>query len=522
MAAQDTTSSEAKTALNSERARRRRDVAKTVRSVRERLSSADGTAPNFEYELLLTFAKNRLSAALALPLFALIVGSISLLWMRIDLVIGWLVFTVIAHVLLLMACRRFEREAPAEADLPRWRRQMIIGDMLYGLSWAGFFLLQSTAPGHDGSEIFQFATMLIVIAMLTMLSASLPRALLAGTLPITLAIVVSFLNQQTAIHYAMMAMAIGAQGFFLMLGNQLHVSTATMLAFRAEKDHLISELEQANAISDEARRRAEEANLAKSRFLATMSHELRTPLNAILGFSEVMKNQLLGPMENETYREYASDIHNSGQHLLNLINEILDLSRIEAGRYELSEEAVPLAELLDDCKHMMAIRARKKNITITEAYEVDLPKLWIDERAVRQVILNLMSNAVKFTPSGGEVHIKAGWTAGGGQYISIRDNGPGIPEEEIPVVMQAFGQGAIAIKSAEEGTGLGLSIVQALVQMHGGKFELRSKLREGTEVIVTFPASRVLEAMPALEEAAGSGTDPRRSAARRMMVRKAS
>jgi two-component system cell cycle sensor histidine kinase PleC len=295
-----------------------------------------------------------------------------------------------------------------------------------------------------------------------------------------------------------------------------------MLEFRAEKDHLIAELEQANAISDEARRRAEEANLAKSRFLATMSHELRTPLNAILGFSEVMKNQLLGPMENATYRDYAADIHNSGQHLLNLINEILDLSRIEAGRYELSEEAVPLAELLEDCKHMMAIRAKKKHITVTETYEADLPKLWADERAVRQVILNLMSNAVKFTPTGGEVQIKAGWTAGGGQYISIRDNGPGIPEEEIPIVMQAFGQGAIAIKSAEDGTGLGLPIVQALVHMHGGKFELRSKLREGTEAIVTFPASRVLEAMPAIEGADTGQIDQARAAARRAMVRKAS
>ncbi|WP_428696612.1 sensor histidine kinase [Stappia sp.] len=523
MAAQETTtSSEAKTALNSERARRRRDVARTVRNVRERLSVSDGNEANFEYELLLTFSKNRLSAAIALPLFALIVGSISLLWMRAELIVGWLTFNIIAHVLLLMACRRFDREVPVDDDLRRWRRQMISGDMLYGLTWAGFFLLQSTAPGHDGSEIFQFATMLIVIAMLTMLSASQPKALLAGTLPITLAIVVSFLNQQSAIHYAMMAMAIGAQGFFLMLGNQLHISTVTMLEFRAEKDHLIAELEQANAISDEARRRAEEANLAKSRFLATMSHELRTPLNAILGFSEVMKNQLLGALDNPTYRDYAADIHNSGQHLLNLINEILDLSRIEAGRYELSEEAVPLAELLEDCKHMMAIRAKKKHISIVETYEADLPKLWADERAVRQMILNLMSNAVKFTPTGGEVQIKAGWTAGGGQYISIRDNGPGIPEDEIPIVMQAFGQGAIAIKSAEDGTGLGLPIVQALVQMHGGKLELRSKLREGTEVIVTFPASRVLEAMPALEETAAANTDPRRAAMRRSMIRKAS
>ncbi|MAA99915.1 MAG: two-component sensor histidine kinase [Stappia sp.] len=521
MASDETRNGDARTASNSERAQRRRDVAKTVRSARERLASVDGVQPNFEYDLLLTFTKNRLSAAIALPLFSMIVAGISLLWMQPAVIAGWLAFSLIAHVLLMMACRRFEREAAGSQTLASWRRQMIAGDLLYGLTWAGFFLLQSTTTNQDGSEIFQFATMLIVIAMLTMLSSSLPRALLAGTLPITIAIVVSFLNQQTAIHYAMMAMAIGAQGFFVMLGNQLHASTLTMLAFRAEKDHLISELEQAKAISDEARRRAEEANLAKSRFLATMSHELRTPLNAILGFSEVMKNELLGPLENPTYRDYAGDIHSSGEHLLNLINEILDLSRIEAGRYELSEEAVDLAAILGDCHSMMQIRANKKTITISEAIEKELPRIWADERAVRQVLLNLLSNAVKFTPTGGEVLIKAGWTAGGGQYVSIRDNGPGIPEDEIPIVMQAFGQGAIAIKSAEAGTGLGLPIVKALVQMHGGTFDLKSRLREGTEVLVTFPASRVLEAMPALDEAPTAAEPKRRRAAARLL-RKAS
>ena len=170
---------------------------------------------------------------------------------------------------------------------------------------------------------------------------------------------------------------------------------------------------------------------------------------------------------------------------------------------------------------MMQIRANKKTITISEAIEKELPRIWADERAVRQVLLNLLSNAVKFTPTGGEVLIKAGWTAGGGQYVSIRDNGPGIPEDEIPIVMQAFGQGAIAIKSAEAGTGLGLPIVKALVQMHGGTFDLKSRLREGTEVLVTFPASRVLEAMPALDEAPTAAEPKRRRAAARLL-RKAS
>jgi two-component system cell cycle sensor histidine kinase PleC len=149
---------------------------------------------------------------------------------------------------------------------------------------------------------------------------------------------------------------------------------------------------------------------------------------------------------------------------------------------------------------MVQLRARAKNITITEQVESDMPAVWADEKALRQVILNLLSNAVKFTPQGGEVTVKAGWTAGGGQYVSIRDNGPGIPEEEIPVVLSAFGQGSIAIKSAEQGTGLGLPIVQAILAKHNGEFILKSKLREGTEAIAILPAKRVLQSLPAVSE----------------------
>jgi two-component system, cell cycle sensor histidine kinase PleC len=231
-----------------------------------------------------------------------------------------------------------------------------------------------------------------------------------------------------------------------------------------------------------------------------MSHELRTPLNAILGFSEVMQSELFGPHSVEQYKEYSTDIHSSGEHLLNIINEILDLSRIEAGRYELQEEAVDLSATADDCRHMLDLRARTKSITLKTALEPGLPKIWADERAVRQIIINLLANGIKFTPQGGEVTIKVGWTANGGQYIAIKDTGPGIPEEELPTVLETFGRGTMAIKTAEQGTGLGLPIVKGLVDLHGGQFHLRSKLREGTEVIVIFPTARVMETIAAVEK----------------------
>ena len=144
------------------------------------------------------------------------------------------------------------------------------------------------------------------------------------------------------------------------------------------------------------------------------------------------------------------------------------------------------------------MRAKNRGINVVESLDEALPRIWVDERAVRQVTLNLLSNAIKFTPQGGTVAIKVGWTSPGGQYLSIRDTGPGIPEEEIPIVLSSFGRGSLAQKNAEEGTGLGLPIVKGLVELHGGEFTLLSKVREGTEVVVIFPPERVMNALPQL------------------------
>ncbi|MBI4046720.1 MAG: HAMP domain-containing histidine kinase [Devosia nanyangense] len=253
-------------------------------------------------------------------------------------------------------------------------------------------------------------------------------------------------------------------------------------------------------MSDEARRHAEQANIAKSQFLATMSHELRTPLNAIIGFSEVLKSELLGPHGVPQYKEYAGDIHASGQHLLNLINELLDLSRIEAGKYDLNEEAVQLIDIAEDCRRMVEIRAKAKGIELNFTYDDNLPKLWGDERAIRQVMLNLLSNAVKFTPQSGKIALNVARSADGGQLISVRDNGPGIPQDEIETVLSSFGQGSLAQKTAEQGAGLGLPIVQRIMELHQGRFDLFSKLRFGTEVIATFPRARVMDALAPVVE----------------------
>jgi two-component system, cell cycle sensor histidine kinase PleC len=160
---------------------------------------------------------------------------------------------------------------------------------------------------------------------------------------------------------------------------------------------------------------------------------------------------------------------------------------------------VQLAHVVEECRHMMGLRAKAKNQTFHDLVDGSLPRLWADERALRQIVLNLLSNAVKFTPPGGEIWLKVGWTASGGQYVSVKDSGPGIPEDELGTVLSSFGRGSLAIKTAEQGSGLGLPIVKGLVELHGGQFQLSSKPREGTEVVVTLPAARVMDTLPPVE-----------------------
>jgi two-component system cell cycle sensor histidine kinase PleC len=479
---------------------RRRAAAQRVREARDRLISATGTRPAFDYELLRLFAQNRLSASLVILLLVGTVGFLSSLWIDPIAAATWTAAVLVIHVIIIGKCRQFLAEPPANLNLHAWRFRFILLDLFFGLSW--MFILIRPDGTDEGSSTFMLFVMLLVVAVSSMLASSLPIAVFAATVPVSSALALHFALRDSLHGSILAVMALTAQGYFSMLTHRLYSTTLATLEARAEKDALIGELETSKSISDEARRRAEAANVAKSRFLAQMSHELRTPLNAILGFSEVMKAEIFGPHSVAAYKDYAGDIHSSGVHLLGLINEILDLSRIEAGRYELNEETVMLANVVAECTHLLQIRAQGRGLTLHEVYEADMPRLWADERAIRQICLNLLSNAIKFTPPGGEIWLKVGWTASGGQYLSVRDTGPGIPEEEIPIVLASFGQGSNSIKSAEQGAGLGLPIAKSLVDLHQGTFTLKSKLRIGTEVVVTFPPERVMAALGPLSEPA--------------------
>jgi two-component system, cell cycle sensor histidine kinase PleC len=477
----------------------RRAAAQRVREARDRLTSSSGTRPAFDTELLRQYAQTRMSASYVVMLLVVATGLLFGFWMQPLSAGVWTCGMLCIHAAIIHNCRRFLAAPPSPAATRKWRTRFVLLDLLYGLCWMAVLI----HPALDAvSDTFMMFLMLLVIAVSSMLAANLPIAALAATAPVTVAIALNFVLGGTLDDYVLAVLALAAEGYFALLAHRLHSTTLATLEARAEKDALIGELEQAKSISDEARHRAESANVAKSRFLAQMSHELRTPLNAILGFSEVMKSEIFGAHTVPVYKEYSADIHNSGVHLLNLINEILDLSRIEAGRYELNEEAVSLVHVVADCHHLLKLRASSRGITIHQVFEQGMPRIWGDERATRQIVLNLLSNSIKFTPQGGEIWLKVGWTASGGQYLSVKDTGSGIAEDEIPIVLASFGQGSNSIKSAEQGAGLGLPIAKSLIDMHGGTFTLKSKLRIGTEVIVTFPPERVMSALaPMAEEA---------------------
>ena len=282
--------------------------------------------------------------------------------------------------------------------------------------------------------------------------------------------------------------ATGLQGFIIVEeGRYLGLGLAANL-MRVTADILLARAEELES----QRRRAEAASESKSQFLASMSHELRTPLNAIIGFADLIRLELFGPMEPPRYLEYAQDIHSSGVHLLTMINELLDMAKIEAGHFDLHEDEVNLLEIGYEVIRML----RQSLLTARVALKLDireaLPHIRADEQQVRRVLVNLLSNAIKFTPAGGKITLSAHENQDGGISVSVRDTGIGIPEDKLQKVLEPFEQVENSFTRTRAGTGLGLPLTKAMVEAHGGKLTISSTFGEGTCACVCIPPERVV------------------------------
>ncbi len=254
----------------------------------------------------------------------------------------------------------------------------------------------------------------------------------------------------------------------------------------------VTERKNAEKALKQAIKEADFANRSKSEFLANMSHELRTPLNAIIGFSEIIKDQLFGPVGKEQYVEYAKDIYDSGELLLSLINDILDMSKIEAGKRTLTESEIDISETVRSVMRLVSVRAKSGRVHLNVDMPIELPHVRVEEKAIKQILTNLLTNAIKFTPEGGSVTLSARASEQGGMTISIEDTGIGMKPEDIPVALSPFGQIENVLSRKNQGTGLGLPLTKALIELHGGEMKLTSEVGKGTTVTMILPPGRLV------------------------------
>ncbi len=421
-----------------------------------------------------------------MPMFAAIICVMYHRWVSAARLETWFAILTASVIPLGLVSHRFRRGLPDTRDAALWVRRATLAFLLFALGW-GSMVAFLWAPHDDLNNL--------VIVLLLACTVAGNGALVGSSRPLAVvvfavygtALVVAPLRTGGLLYNGIAALAVIFVGYLAWMSMQIYRTARDMLMLRYEKSDLIAALAQAKTESDIARERAEAASLAKSQFLANMSHELRTPLNAILGFSELITSRAFADVEK--HYEYAGLIHGSGQHLLTLINDVLDLAKIEAGGFELRETDVDLARLIDEAAVLMVPRAQSGGCALEVAVAQDMPLVHADERALRQIVLNLLSNAIKFTPCG-EVRVFAHAEPDGGIVFGVADDGVGIAIEDQARIFESFGQGRHDVAISDKGTGLGLPIALGLVGAHGGTIRLESKLGKGTRVSVHLPAGR--------------------------------
>jgi len=416
---------------------------------------------------------------------ALIMAVIAFRVVAPALVGAWLAVALGMSLARYIAYRSYRNLPPARRGDACWSNIFVQLMTAHGLAFGAAGLVMFVT----GDLLLHLTVVMVVVGLgagVAAIYAADLRVVGAFIAAAFIPVGVSALAQGDALHIVAALLLAMLGGNLVIVGRNSHHSLIHTLMLRHDREQLAQAL-----IAEKSQ--TELASRAKSDFLATMSHELRTPLNAIIGFSELMREEIFGPLGTPRYVEYCTDIHSSAQHLLSLINDILDSAKVEAGKYELHEEPTDLPLLVEASARLMRGRAAQKGIAFSLVL-TPLPPILADERALRQILLNLLSNAIKFTPNGGKVALSTACSASGSVVVEVRDTGIGIPAEDLANVLNHFGRASNAHLSNEGGTGLGLPIVRGLVALHGGELRITSQPGVGTIVTVELPAARVLAA----------------------------
>ena len=442
-----------------------------------------------ELALLRGVLENLRPNRLMVPIFAAAVCAMFSPWVPIGKLSLWYAMVLASLVPQFLVTRMMPSGILPIAMVEKWLRLGSISNLLHVVSWTAMGWLL-WVPGNDLNHLLiQLALAIGLTAHASLVGPSRAVALPAFCWYGVAMTLVPLQAHQTIYNY-LAAVTPLYVGYVAVMARQHTVRARAALVMIEERNALLAELVCAKLESDRGREKAEAASLAKSQFLANMSHELRTPLNAIIGFSELISTRIFAEEPDRNY-EYAGMIHGSGLHLLALINDILDLAKIEAGRWKLEEHELDLHRTTADALQLVSWKAEAGGVTLRNEVPDALPFLYADARALKQVLINLLSNAVKFTQSGGTVTVFAEEDAFGNLEFGVCDSGVGIAPEDLQRVFDSFGQGKHDVAIADKGTGLGLAIVKGLIEAHDGTVTLESEVGKGTRVTITFPGERM-------------------------------
>jgi two-component system cell cycle sensor histidine kinase PleC len=432
------------------------------------------------------------SATLTIPVAAFFVQFAFSPWVPFARRIGWWVGLTIACVVLDRLNRRVDRMTGRDAKSVGRKAQFSVGlSIVFYLLWCSMGAVFWT-QGQPEAQMLLVLILACSLAGSTIICAAHPATAVSALVIHAAFLLLPTVFGGTSLDTTLTILC--AVFIFLIAGQLVGMSEGMkrMLKLDHERAGLVRKLRTAQRSSERDQGRALAAGQAKSQFLSNMNHELRTPMNAILGFSELIKTKAFGDAVDR-YAEYAVIIHDSGLHLLNLIDGMLDLAKIEGGKLSLKEVEVDLAALISDLVSEYRPTTDQTGLTLTASVQPRLPHVYADERGMRQIVVNLLSNAIKFTQAGGTIDVFAAIESGGGIAFGVADSGSGIAKDDQELVFQRFGKGRHDVKVEDNGTGLGLAVVKGFAEAHDGHVELHSDIGAGTRVTIHFPAERVIE-----------------------------